>query len=91
MAINSGTFKPFVSLEYSKDLANSADAGMHYNLGSTHYTLKLDEKSDRSWKLGLGADLVSKDSWNGSIAYQREQVPNRGYQNNLNVNLDLKF
>jgi len=91
ISINSGTIKPFVKLEYGLDLSGGSDATMHYNDQSTNYTLNLDKQATSSWKLGLGADLVTKYGWDGSINYQRDQAVGAGHSDSLSFDTDFKF
>jgi outer membrane autotransporter protein len=91
ITINNGTVKPFINLEYSADLSNGSDATMQYNAGSTSYALNLDKTATNSWKLGLGADIYTKDEWNSSISYERTEAINAGYSDSLAVKVRLKF
>jgi uncharacterized protein with beta-barrel porin domain len=91
VTINNGTIKPFAKLEYGLDVSDSSEAVMHYNTETTDYTLNLDNKSKSNWKLGLGVDLITKDSWDASIGYEREQVVNAGHSDSLTVDVSLKF
>ena len=91
ITINNGTVKPFINLEYSADLSNGSDATMQYNNGSTSYALNLDKTATNSWKLGLGADIYTKDEWDSSISYERTEAINAGYSDSLAVKVRLKF
>ena len=91
ITINNGTVKPFINLEYSANLSNVSDATMHYSSESTDYTLNLDKTATNSWKLGLGADIYTKDEWNSSISYERTEAINAGYSDSLAVKVGLKF
>ncbi|MDB3893295.1 autotransporter outer membrane beta-barrel domain-containing protein [Candidatus Thioglobus sp.] len=91
ITINNGTVKPFINLEYSANLSNGSDATMHYSSESTDYTLNLDKTATNSWKLGLGADIYTKDEWNSSISYERTEAINAGYSDSLAVKVRLKF
>ncbi|MBT4123145.1 MAG: autotransporter outer membrane beta-barrel domain-containing protein [Candidatus Ruthia sp.] len=91
ITIRNGTIQPFVKLEYEHDISSSSDATMHYNTETTNYTLAVDKKSQSSWKLDLGADLLTKDEWNSSIVYQRRESIDAGYSNSLSVRVGLQF
>jgi len=91
VVINNGTIKPFVKLEYGADVSDSSSATMHYNSQITNYTLKLEDKATSNWKLELGADLITKDDLNGSIAYRREQAGDAGHSDSLSFDVKLKF
>jgi len=91
VTIRNGSIKPFSKLEYGHDISSSSDAIMRYNTESTNYTLKIGKKSKNNWKMDVGADLFTKDEWNSSIAYRREQTANSSHSNSLNFNIELKF
>jgi len=91
VTIRNGSIKPFVKLEYGLDVSDSSDATMRYNTETNNYTLNVDKKSKSHWKIGLGADLFTKDGWDASIGYRREQAINSGYSDSLNFDVGLRF
>jgi hypothetical protein len=59
---------------------------------NTSYTLNLDKTAEEYWKLGLGANLYTKNEWDASLEYIREQaVENSLYSNSLSFNIKAKF
>ncbi len=91
ITINNGTIKPFAKLEYGHDVSSSSDATMHYNTETTNYTLTVDKQAKSNWKMDVGADLFTKDGWNSSISYRREQAINSGHSDGLSFDVGLRF
>lgn len=91
ITINNGTIKPFAKLEYGHDVSSSSDATMHYNTETTNYTLTVDKKAKSNWKMDVGADLFTKDGWNSSISYRREQAIDSGHSDGLSFDVGLRF
>ena len=94
VTINNGTFKPFVKAEYARNVSGGSNATMSYDADvlNTSYTLNLDKTVEEYWKLGLGANLYTKDEWDASLEYIREQaVDNSLYSNSLRFNIKAKF
>ena len=91
ITIQNGSIKPFAKLEYGLDVSDTSSAVMHYNNQTTNYTLNLDKKAKSNWKVDLGADLFTKDGWDSSIAYRREQAINSGHSDSLSFDVNLKF
>jgi uncharacterized protein with beta-barrel porin domain len=91
ITINNGTIKPFAKLEYGHDVSSSSDATMHYNTETTNYTLTVDKQAKSNWKMDVGADLFTKDGWNSSISYRREQAIDSGHSDGLSFDVGLRF
>ncbi len=91
MPLHQGHLKPFAKLEYALDLSDTSEATMHYINQSTNYTLSLDKRASSHWKLGLGADLYTRDSWSASLAYQKEWLINAGHRDSFSLEAELEF
>jgi surface protein len=94
VSINNGTLKPFVKAEYARNVSGGSNATMSYDADvlNTSYTLNLDKTAEEYWKLGLGANLYTKDEWDASLEYIREQAfDNNLYSNSLKFNIKAKF
>ena len=89
--IDNGNIRPFMKFEYGADVSGSSVVNMHYNNQSTNYQLTLDNKADSNWKFVVGADLYTKDEWDGSISYERTEAVNAGYSDSVAARLGLKF
>ena len=91
MPIDHGNIRPFMKFEYGADVSGSSAVNMHYNNQTTNYQLTLDNKADSNWKFVMGADLYTKDEWDGSVSYERTEAVNAGYSDSIAAKLGLKF
>jgi len=90
--IANGKIKPYGSIEYSADISSSSSADMHYNSETTTiYTLNLDKKAKSQWKIGLGANILTKNGWTSSVDYERTQSINAGHSDSISLNIALQF
>jgi len=93
IAFDNSTIKPFAKIEYNASTSDTS-AAMHYNSESTNYVSDLD-KTNRNWKLEYGADFRTKDGWDSSVSYMREQSIGSGqtskYSDSLRLDVGVGF
>jgi uncharacterized protein with beta-barrel porin domain len=92
---NNDTIKPFSKIEYNRS-SSKTSATMYYSSeGPENSYTSTDNKGNTSWKLKLGADLITESGWNGSTSYTREQSVRSGldyeYSNIFRFNIGKRF
>ena len=82
--LRSGTFKPFLEIDYYADISPSSEQKISYisDTGST-YTLTNINSSTHNIKSKLGFDFITDTDWNLTSSYQRTQSKGGGYSDAL--------
>ena len=88
---DSGSFKPFGSIEYGLDMSDSSDTRINYiSDTSTQYTYKHDVNSEHLIKSEIGFNYETKDNFFISSSYQRMQGEKHEHTDTLKFSLNFK-
>jgi Putative hemagglutinin-related protein len=85
------TFMPNARIEYGKDLIDSSDAIVSYNVyPNTNYTLNIDKEETDNFRVGVGADIELDGGWLFKTDYERNQTESSGYENTLSMGVSFQ-
>ena len=92
---NNATFNPFAKVELNQTRTKTSASMYYTDEGVINtYTTNLD-KTNKNWKMQLGADLKTKSDWDMSVSYTREQSfgssKNKSSSNSLSFYAGAKF
>jgi len=89
--LRSGTFKPFLEIDYYADISPSSEQKITYksDTGST-YTLSNINSSTHNFKGKLGFDFISNMGWLMTSSYQRTQNKGNGYSDSVYLSVSNK-
>jgi len=89
--IGEANFMPNARVEYGKDIIDSSDAVVSYNVyPNTDYTLNIDKEENDNFRLGFGADIEVEDGWLYMADYERSQTENSGYENTISLGVSFQ-
>ena len=74
----SGTFKPFLEIDYYADISPSSEQKISYISDGSTYTLKNINSSTHNFKSKLGFDFTTHSGWDITSSYQRTQSKKNG-------------
>ena len=82
--LRSGTFKPFLEIDYYADISPSSEQKITYKSDtSSTYTLSNINSSTHNFKSKLGFDFITDAGLNLTSSYQRTQSKGGGYSDAL--------
>jgi methionine-rich copper-binding protein CopC len=85
------TFMPNARIEYGKDLIDSSDAIVSYNVyPNTNYTLNIDKEETDNFRVGVGADIELDGGWLFMTDYERNQTESFGHENTLSMGVSFQ-
>ena len=85
------TFMPNARIEYGKDLIDSSDAIVSYNVyPNTNYTLNIDKDETDNFRVGVGADIEVEGGWLFMADYERNQTESSGHENTLSMGISFQ-
>ena len=85
------TFMPNARIEYGKDLIDSSDAIVSYNVyPNTNYTLNIDKEETDNFRVGVGADIELDGGWLFMTDYERNQTESSGHENTLSMGVTFQ-
>jgi len=84
------TFMPNARIEYGKDLIDSSDAIVSYNVyPNTNYTLNINKEETDNFRVGVGADIEVEGGWLFMTDYERNETESSGYENTLSMGMSF--
>tara|TARA_B100000767_G_C19761509_1_gene535356 strand:+ start:1173 stop:2759 length:1587 start_codon:yes stop_codon:yes gene_type:complete len=85
------TFMPNARIEYGKDLIDSSDAIVSYNVyPNTNYTLNINKEETDNFRVGVGADIEVEGGWLFMADYERNQTESSGHENTLSMGISFQ-
>jgi len=85
------TFMPNARIEYGKELIDSSDVIVTYNIyPNTDYTLNIDKEETNNFRVGIGADIEVGGGWLFMTDYERNQTESSGHENTLSMGLTFQ-
>ena len=84
-------FMPNARIEYGKDLIDSSDAIVSYNVyPNTNYTLNINKEETDNFRVGVGADIEVEGGWLFMTDYERNQTESSGHENTLSMGISFQ-